>query len=86
MNNYDFMVELIKEWLKRKGNTYKGKTIENLGDLANYFYDTKDFDWLIRNIVTTDITFNDLVKMANEALNEHKKEIDKCLNTTNTAE
>lgn len=85
INKHDFTVELIKEWIKHKGNVYRGE-IENLGDLANCFYDTKDFDWLVRNIVTTDISFNELVKLSNEALNEHRKEIEQCLNTTNTVE
>ena len=85
INKHDFMVELIKEWIKHKGNVYRGE-IENLGDLANCFYDTKDFDWLIKNIVNTGISFNELVKLSNEALKEHRKEMEECLNTTNTAE
>lgn len=85
INKHDFMVELIKEWIKHKGSIHTTK-IENLGDLANCFYDTKDFDWLIKNIVNTGISFNELVKLSNEALKEHRKEIEECLNTTNTAE
>ena len=85
INKHDFMVELIKEWIKHKGSIHTTK-IENLGDLANCFYDTKDFDWIIKNIVNTGISFNELVKLSNEALKEHRKEIEECLNTTNTAE
>lgn len=86
MNKHDFLVELIRTWIKHKGTFYTTKTIENLGDLARYFYDTKDFDWLIKNIVNTEISFNELVKLSNEALNEHRKEIEECLNTTNAEE
>lgn len=86
INKHDFITELIKHWIKHKGSIYTTKTIENLGDLARCFYDTKDFDWLVRNIVTADISFNELVKMANEALKEHRKEMEECLNTTNTVE
>ena len=86
INKHDFITELIKHWIKHKGSIYTTKTIENLGDLANCFYDTKDFDWLIKNIVNTGISFNELVKLSNEALKEHRKEMEECLNTTNTVE
>lgn len=85
INKHDFITELIKHWIKHKGFIYTTK-IENLGDLAKCFYDTKDFDWLVKNIVNTGISFNELVKMADEALGERRKEIEECLNTTNTEE
>lgn len=75
MNRHDFEKELIKEWIKAKGSFFLVDKIENLGDLAKVFYDTKDFDWLIRNVRLTEISFNELIGEVNKLLVEWKGEV-----------
>lgn len=77
MNRHDFEIELIREWVKAKGSFYLVDKIENLGDLAKIFYDTKDFDWLLRNVQLTEISFNELIGEVNELLKERNGELTK---------
>ena len=80
MNKHDFIAELIKCWVKYKAkfSIFPAK-IENLGDVSDLFYDTKDFDYLIRGIVTTEISFNELIKIVAEAVNEKEEEFNTVL-------
>ena len=79
MNMHDFMKELLKVWVSCKGSWFFANKIDNLGDLAKVFYDTKDFDWILKNIRLTDISYDELVAIANEALQEKKKDVDSVL-------
>lgn len=79
MNVHDFVKELLKVWISCKGSWFVINKIENLGDLAKAFYDTKDFDWILKNIRLTDISYDELVAIANEALQEKHREMDSIL-------